>query len=167
MLKKSFLLTLMLILCFVTLASAADLSQLFNQVKSALLQKGVSTTDVNSIQPTASNLLGLGIGKENLVKIVTDLIGLKINGNTLNSPLEALKNLVQSGQKPDLASNFMSLAINQAKSSNLTGNSAVSKIVDFINQKKTEFLQLKQQTQGKIQGQKDKVNNSLGSLLGK
>ena len=74
---------------------------------------------------------------------------------------------VSSTNSVYLISNFMSLAINQVKSQNLTGNAAVSKIVDFINQKKAEFLQLKQQAQGKIQDQKDKINNSLGSLLGK
>ena len=167
MIKKSFFLNLVLIFCFVTLASTADLSQLFNQVKSALLQKGVAAADVNTIQPTATNLLGLGISKENLVKIVTDLVGLGVNGNILNGPLQALKDLVQSGEKPNLASNLISLAINQAKAQNLTGKAAVSKIVDFINQKKAEFLSLKQQTQGKIQDQKDKINKSLDSLLGK
>jgi len=167
MAKKLFLLAVVLMFSLVTLASAADLNQLFNQVKSALLQKGVAVADVNTIQPTASNLLGLGINKESLVKIVTDLVALGVNGNILNSPLQALKDLVQSGEKPNLASNLISLAIDQAKNQNLTGIAAVSKIVDFINQKKAEFLQLKQQAQGKIQDQKDKVNNSLGSLLGK
>jgi predicted XRE-type DNA-binding protein len=167
MVKKLFLLTIVLIFSLVTLASAADLSQLLNQVKSTLLQKGVAAADVNTIQPTVSNLLGLGINKENLVKIVTDLVALGVKGNILNSPLQALKDLVKSGEKPNLASNLISLAIDQAKTQNLTGNAAVSKIVDFINQKKAEFLQLKQQAQGKIQDQKDKINNSLGSLLGK
>jgi hypothetical protein len=166
MIKKPFFLTIVLIF-FVNLALAADLGQLFKQVKSELLKKGVAAADVNSIQPTASNLLGLGISKENLVKIVTDLVGLGVNGNILNGPLQSLKDLVQSGEKPSLASNLMSLVITQAKAQNLTGNAAVSKIVDFINQKKAEFLSLKQQAQGKIQDQKDKVNNSLGSILGK
>ena len=166
MIKKPFFLTIVLIF-FVNLALAADLGQLFKQVKSELLKKGVAAADVNSIQPTASNLLGLGISKENLVKIVTDLVGLGVNGNILDGPLQSLKDLVQSGEKPNLASNLMSLVITQAKAQNLTGNAAVSKIVDNINQKKTELLSLKQETQGKIQDQKDKVNNSLGSILGK
>ena len=166
MIKKPFFLTIV-IFFFVNLALAADLGQLFKQVKSELLKKGLVAADVNSIQPTASNLLGLGISKENLVNIVMGLVGLGVNGHTLNSPLGALKDLVQSGEKPSLASNLMSLVITQAKAQNLTGNAAVSKIVDIINQKKTELLSLKQETQGKIQDQKGKINQSLGSLLGK
>jgi len=167
MIKKAFLLTVVLIFSLVNLASAIDVGQLFGQVKSELLQKGVAATDVSSIKSTASNLLGLGVSKDSLVNMVKGLVGLGVNGNSLNSPLGALQGLVQSGQKPSLASNFMSTAINLAKSQNLTGNAAVSKIVDFINQKKAEFLSLKQQAQGTIQGQKDKINQSLGAFMGK
>jgi hypothetical protein len=167
MIKKLFLLTIVLIFSIVNLASAIDFGQLFAQVKSELMQKGVAAADVSSIQPAATNLLGLGISKENLVNIVMGLIGLGVNGNTLNSPLGALQGLVQSGEKPSLASNLMSMAINQVKSQNLTGNAAISKIVDFINQKKTDLLALKQQAQGTMQAPKDTINKSLGSLLGK
>ncbi|MCX5714795.1 MAG: hypothetical protein NT033_08360 [Candidatus Omnitrophica bacterium] len=145
MIKKPFFLTIVLIFSIVNLASAVDLGQLFGQVKSELLQKGVAAADVNTIQPTASNLLKLGVSKDSLVDMVKGLVGSGVNGNALNSPLEALKNLIQSGEKPSLASNLMSLAINQVKSQNLTGNGAVSKIVNFINQKKAEFLSLKEQ----------------------
>ncbi len=151
----------------VNITWAADLSQLFSQVKSDLLQKGVAASDVNTIQPVVTNLLGAGVSKQNLVGIVTNLVALKVKGNALNSPLQTLSGLVQSGQQPSIASNLMSLVINQAKTQNLTVNSAVSKITDFINQKKADFLSLKQTAQGKIQDQKNRVSSSLGSFLGK
>jgi len=115
MMRKLFLLTAVLIFSFVNLALAADLSQLFDQVKSGLLQKGVAATDVNTIQPAATSLLGAGVSKESLTSIITNLVAMKISGNTLNSPLQAMGGLIQSGQKPGIASNLMSTAINMAK----------------------------------------------------
>jgi hypothetical protein len=165
--KKAILLSAVLIFSFVNFASAVDLSQLFGQVKSELLRKGMSAADVGGIQPATTQLFGLGLSKENLVNIVTGLLGVGANGQVLNGPLEALTSLIQSGEKPGVASNLMSLAIRQVKSQNLTGNAAVSKIVNFINQKKDEFISLKQKAQDKLQGQKDNLSKSLGSLLGK
>ena len=165
--RKSFLFAIVLVFVLINIATAVDLGQLFNQVKSELLQKGVAAADVNTIQPTATSLLGLGITKASLVNMVVDLVALKVKGPSLNGPLQALQSLVQTGEKPNIASNLIATAISQAKAQNLTGNSAVSKIVDFINQKKSEFLALKEKAKNQIQTQQGKINKSLDSFLGK
>jgi hypothetical protein len=167
MAKRIFFFSVVLTLVLANIVVAVDVAQLFNQVKSELLQKGVAAVDVNTIQPAATSLLGLGITKASLVNMVVDLVALKIKGTSLNGPLQALQGLVQSGEKPNIASNLIATAINQAKTQNLTGNAAVSKIVDFINQKKSEVLALKEKAKNQIQTQQGKINKSLDSFLGK
>jgi len=167
MLKRKFILSLLLIFSLTNLAPAVDLSQLFNQVEIELLKKGVAEADINTIKTMVNSLLSSGVNKESIVKTVNDLAALGVKGDFLNKPLQALQDLVKSGEKPNIASNIINLAINQAKAQNLTGKEAISKIIDFINQKKAEFLALKEKAQAKIQAQKDNVNKSLGSILGK
>lgn len=165
--KKILAVSFIAVFLSVNFVFALDLNQLFTQVKTELLKKGVSQADVNAVQPAATSLLGMGINKESLIKIIKDLSSLQVSGDTLNAPLQALQSLIQSGEKPNIASNIMSLAISHASAQKLKGNAAVGKIVEFINQKKGDLLKLKQQAESKFQEQKDNLGKKIGFFVNK
>lgn len=144
-------------------AQGQDVNTIANQLNSELEKAAVCTPrELNSINKPIKNMLDKGANKENLKNLLADLSKKGVRGKDLKDSIDAMNDLVNSGEKPKEAGNIVSRAAHQAQAQGLKGRELAAKVHEAIRLRKMERQRLKMQMKERKQEQKGKAEESKG-----
>lgn len=165
----------MVILCasflfgVLTGAQALDVNAIFGQLKSELLQKGMSASDIKAVEPPVKSMLSLGGNQADIKSILLDLMAKGFKGNDLGSLMGMVSGLAKNGKPIKSAGTFISQAIQGANLLGLKGKDLIPKVQNMVNQKITQLSQTK--SNASVPGQqlktKEDIKKDITSIFGK
>ncbi len=150
-------------------AQALDVNAVFGQLKSELLQKGMSTSDIKAVEPPVKNMLSLG-GKQTDVKdVLLNLMAKGFKGNDFSSLVGMVSDLAKNGDSIKNAGTVVSQAIQGASLLGLKGKDLIAKVQNMVNQRKTQLNQIKGNATatGEQLKKTDAIKKGITSIFGK
>lgn len=126
----------------------------FDELIAELKTEGVTQNDIQGIQASIKDMLGRGTKKEDIKKVVTDLIKNEVQGRNLANSVKYMNDLIKSAEDPKEAGNVVSRAAHDAQAMGLKGEDLAAKVQEAIMQRKQMHNALKKEE--KIQHRTEK-----------
>lgn len=108
----------------------------FNELVAELKTDGVTQEDIQGIQASIKDMLGGGTKKEDIKKVVTDLVKNEVKGKDLANSVKSMNDLIKSGEDPKEVGNIVSKAAHDAQAMGLKGKDLAAKVHEAIMQRK-------------------------------
>ncbi|GEM_PF-1884505 len=172
--KRFFVISMVVICAVLSLgvfkgAQALDVNAIFGQIKSELLQKGMSAGDITAVEPPVKNMLSLGGNQADVKSILLDLMSKGFKGNDFSSLVGMVSDLAKNGEPVKNAGAVVSQAIQGASVLGLKGKDLISQVQNMVNQRKTQLYQIKGNVSaaGQQLQNKENVKKGITSIFGK
>lgn len=152
-----------------TEAEALDVNAIFGQLKSELLQKGMSAGDIKAVEPPVKSMLNLGGNQIDIKSILLDLMAKGFKGNDLSSLVSMVSDLTKNGEPVKNAGTVVSQAIQGANLLGLKGKDLIAKVQNMVNQRKTQLNQAKSNVTavGEQLKKQELIKKNMTSIFGR
>ncbi len=110
------------------------------ELTSDLKIKGISEADIKGMEGSLKNMLKLGVTKEDINMIISDLSNSGMQGKYIRSSLELVNDLIVRGENPKGAINIVSKVLSDAKAKGLKGKGFSKKVIGLLKQRRQERI---------------------------
>lgn len=150
-------------LCFTCFLAAPSIfaseegNKAFDEIKSELERKGMSSSDIVSIEKPVKDMLEKQGHKEEIKKTLIDLKEKGMSGTNLKGSVNAMSELVNKGESIRETCKLVSSAAHQAKLQGLKGKDLAAKVHEAIAQRKTKMAEWKKMHAGEKEAAKQQM----------
>jgi len=134
------------------IVQALDVNAIFQQIKSELLGKGLTSTDLKAVEQPTKTLISSGASTSDIKSMLVDFANKGFKGTKLESLVTIVSDLVKKGDSLKVASGAVSSAIQTASASGLKGDTLIAKVKEIISQNKAQIDQAKSAIGSKLSG---------------
>jgi len=111
-----------------------EVEQLMNELK----EKGISEDELRAIKKPVTEMLKMGVKREDLRNTIVELSKRDIKGKEFRNVINSMNDLVKGGEDPKVVGSIVSQTVHQAQAEGLKGEELAKRVHEAIRKRKME-----------------------------